>query len=298
MNGKMILVFTGKLLICSITFIIGSIIGGIVATHLGLQQPPLPEGVDSTYAFFLLMLESPLMMFALAPIAGGLGGGLLPRGLVLSFFMWVAYTLNTAIETLAFTITTVSSALFTTISFLVPSLLCGLVIVWLFPSGEQPESFSPLAKRFVGRRTAGAWLWRIGLATVIFVPIYILFGSIVAPLTAEYFQQNMYGLRQPSQSEMLLVLMARSLLFFLASLPIIVLWEQSNRELSLKLGFALFILVGFLYMLGAYYMPLDIRVTHTLEILAGSFAYAGMLVVLLAGGRSRPEQAFKARANS
>lgn len=298
MNGKMILVFTGKLLICSITFIIGSIIGGIVATHLGLQQPPLPEGVDSTYAFFLLMLESPLMMFALAPIAGGLGGGLLPRGLVLSFFMWVAYTLNTAIETLAFTITTVSSALFTTISFLVPSLLCGLVIVWLFPSGEQPESLSPLAKRFVGRRTAGAWLWRIGLATVIFVPIYILFGSIVAPLTAEYFQQNMYGLRQPSQSEMLLVLMARSLLFFLASLPIIVLWEQSNRELSLKLGFALFILVGFLYMLGAYYMPLDIRVTHTLEILAGSFAYAGMLVVLLAGGRSRPEQAFKARANS
>ena len=298
MKGKMILLFAGKLLICSFTFIIGSILGSMLATFLGLQQPPMPEGVDSAFAFFLLMLESPLMIFALALITRGLGGGLLPRALTLSFFMWVTYTLNTAVEALAFTTTTVSGALFTAVAFLVPSLLCGLVVARLFPTGEQPESFSTLAKRFFGRRTAVAWLWRIGLAAVIFVPIYILFGSIVAPLTAEYFQQNMYGLRQPGQSEMLLVLMVRSLLFFYASLPIIVLWQRSNRELFLKLGFALFVLVGFLYMLGAYYMPLEIRVPHTLEILAGSFAYAGILVVLLASHWNRPEQMFKTRVIS
>ena len=97
---------------------------------------------------------------------------------------------------------------------------------------------------------------------------------------------------------MLLVLMVRSLLFFFASLPIIVFWQQSNRELFLKLGFALFILVGLLYMLAAFYMPLEIRVPHTLEILAGSFAYAGMLVVLVASDRRRLEQEFKAPAIS
>jgi hypothetical protein len=258
----------------------------------------MPEGVDSAFAFFLLMLESPLMMFALALIARGLGGGPLPRALVLSFFMWVAYALNTAVETLAFTTTTLSGALFTAVAFLVPSLLCGLVVARLFPSGKQPGTLSTLAKQFFDRRTAGAWLWRIGLAAVIFAPIYLLFGSIIAPLTAEYFLQNMYGLRQPGQSEMLMVLLVRSFLFFIACLPIFVLWQQSNRELFLKLGFALFILVGFLYMLGAYYMPLEIRVPHTLEILAGSFAYSGMLVLLLASDRSHFEQTFRARAIS
>ena len=118
MKGNKILLFIGKLLICSITFIIGSIFGSVVATYLGLQQPPMPDGVDSNFAFFLLMLQSPLMMFALALVARGLGGGLLPRTLALSFFMWVTYTLNTAVETLAFTTTTVSGALFTTSPFL------------------------------------------------------------------------------------------------------------------------------------------------------------------------------------
>jgi hypothetical protein len=298
MVGKTILVSLGKLLLGGITFIIGSIIGSMVASLLGLQQPSMPEGVDSATAFLLLSLESPLMMLALAFIARGLGGGLLLRALTLSFFTWVAYSLNTAIESLAFTTTTAKGALFATGSFLVPSLLCGLVVALLFPSGEQPESLGTLAKRFFGRWTAGAWMWRIGLAAVIFVPIYIFFGSIVAPLTADYFQQSMYGVRQPSQSEMILVLMVRSVLFLAASLPIVVLWQRSNRELVLSLGFALFVLVGLLYMLGAYYMPLEIRVPHSLEILAGSFVHAGMLVMLLAGGKKPTAQALRARVVS
>ena len=97
---------------------------------------------------------------------------------------------------------------------------------------------------------------------------------------------------------MLLVLLVRSILFLLASLPIVVLWQRSNRELLLNLGFALFVLVGFLYMLGAYYMPLEIRVPHTLEILASSFAYSGLLVVLLASGKACSVKTLKAPAIS
>jgi hypothetical protein len=295
MNGKRILSFVGKLLLGGIAFIAGAVIGSLVATMLGLQPPPMPEGVDGAYAFLLLALESPLLILALALLAGALGGRLLLRALVLALFVWVTYALNTAVESLAFTTTTVSGALFTTVSFLVPSLFCGLVVAGLCPSGERPDSLGALAKRFFGHRTAGAWLWRIGVAAVVFAPIYLFFGAIVAPLTAEYFQQNMFGLRQPSQSEMFLVLLVRSVLFFSACLPVFVLWQRSSRELFLKLGFALFTLVGFLYMLGAYYMPLDVRVPHTLEILAGSFAYAGLLVALLASNKGLIGWTLKAR---
>jgi len=100
----------------------------------------------------------------------------------------------------------------------------------------------------------------------------------------------------PSQEEILLVLSVRSVLFLLACLPIVVMWQRSTWSLFLNLGFALFVLVGFLYMLGAYYMPLAVRVPHTLEILADSFTHAGLLVVLLAKSNSQTIQTLEAHA--
>jgi hypothetical protein len=296
MKIKQLLINLGRLLLCSLAFIVGAVIGGIVAAVLGLHPPPMPERVDSSFAFLLLLLESPLMALVLVLVARGLGGGLLPRALTLSFFTWVAYTLNTVIETLAFTNTTMGGALFTTISFLVPSIACGTAVARLFPADEKGKGLAATVKESFGYRTAGAWVWRIAVAAVAFVPIYLFFGSLVAPLTADYFRQSMYGLRQPGKGEILLVLLVRSALFLLACLPIVVMWHRSRRSLFLSLGFALFVLVGLLYMLGAYYMPLAIRIPHGLEIMADSFAYAGVLVLLLAKGGADPVRMVEASA--
>jgi hypothetical protein len=67
-------------------------------------------------------------------------------------------------------------------------------------------------------------------------------------------------------------------------------------SLFYSLGFALFVLVGLLYMLGAYYMPLEVRLPHTLEILVDSFAYAGVLVILLVKSDSHNVQKIEAYA--
>jgi hypothetical protein len=296
MTIKQLFVYLGKLLLCSLAFILGAVSGGMVAMLLGLQQPPMPEGVDSSLAFLLLLLESPVMALALALVARGLGGGLLPRAITLSFFTWVVYTLNTTIESLAFTSTTVEGALFTTVSFLLPSIFCATAAAWLFPPVEKKSSLATMAREFFSGRTAGAWVWRVAVAAVVFVPIYLVFGSLVAPLTAQYFQESMYGLRLPSQEEIFLVLVMRSGLFLLACLPIIITWRRSRWSLFLNLGFALFVLVGFLYMLGAYYMPLAVRVPHTLEILADSFTHAGLLVLLLAKRSPQTIQTLEAHA--
>jgi len=295
MKTKSFFITMGKLLLCSLVFILGAIAGGIIVTFLGLQSPPMPEGVDGNLAFLILLLESPLLALTLILIARGLGGGLLPRATALSFFTWVVYTLNTAIESLVFTSTTVEGALFTTLSFLLPSIFCGTAAAWLFPAGEKGISLVAMVKAFFGNRTPSQWVWRIAVAGIVFVPIYIAFGSLVAPFTTQYFQENMYGLQLPSQQEILLVLLIRSILFLLACLPIILLWRKSKWSLFLNLGFALFVLVGFLYMLGAYYMPLAVRIPHTLEILADSFAHAGLLVVLLSKGNSQGIQTLGAR---
>ncbi len=48
----------------------------------------------------------------------------------------------------------------------------------------------------------------------------------------------------------------------------------------LRLGFALWVLVGLLYMLSADRMPLTVRLPHALEIFADEFVYTGALVWL------------------
>jgi len=53
-------------------------------------------------------------------------------------------------------------------------------------------------------------------------------------------------------------------------------------RLALALGATLFVLVGLLGLIPAYWMPLGLRLIHGVEILADSFVYALALVLLLA----------------
>ena len=286
MSAKIIARASGKIVVCSLMFIIGIVIGGLVASLMKLPAPAMPEGVDGSVAFGYLMLGTPILVTALAALSKGLRTSFLSRALILSFFTWVTYTLNTVIESIAFTDVSPASSLYTTISFFFPCVFCGATVAWLFRSGTLENSVPMAVRKFFQRRTTRDWAWRVTFAAVVFVPIYLIFGSLVAPLTKAYFQQGMYGLRQPGWTEMLSVLFLRSVIFLLACLPIVVLWQRSHQSLFFRLGFALFVLVGLLYMLSAYYMPLAIRIPHTLEIFADSFAYAGLLVLVIAkGGR-------------
>ncbi len=138
-----------------------------------------------------------------------------------------------------------------------------------------------MVNEFFSRCTPLAWILRLAVAAVAFMPIYWFFGVMVVPVTGEYYRQNLYGLQMPTLNQILMILFVCSVLFLIACLPIFVLWQKSARGLFLNLGFALFVLVGLLYMLAADWMPVSVRLPHTIEILADEFVYAGVLVVLL-----------------
>lgn len=151
-------------------------------------------------------------------------------------------------------------------------------------------------KDFFGQRTTWEWFWRLPVAAVAFMPIYDFFGLLVVPFTAEYYQENMFGLQMPDLHQILTVLFVRSVLFLLACLPVIILWRKGRLNLFLSLGFALFVLVGLLYMIASYWMPLSVRLPHTLEILADEFVYVGVLVALLKPRGRIPEPIIASRA--
>jgi hypothetical protein len=138
------------------------------------------------------------------------------------------------------------------------------------------------------RRAALSWVWRLLVASVIFAPIYLVFGRLVLPVVEEYYQQQAYGLVAPTWQQLLPILLVRSVLFMLACLPIVMTWQASRRSLVLSLGFALFVLAGMVPLLQAYWMPVTLRIPHLLEILADSYVYAWALAWLLGTENIQP----------
>ena len=244
MNWRFVLITLGKLLVCVAAFAAGLALGGMLATALELPAPPLPEGFDPAAAGRYMMLESPFWVLVLIGLSSFITGAFWTRALMLAWFTWMTNSLNNQIEA-SFFGSMASGFWFSIVTFLVPSLLVAAAVAWLFPPPARGSGLAAAAKSFFGRYSARSWTWRLGLGAVIFMPIYYCFGLLVIPFTIEYYRQGLYGLQIPPLNQLLLILFVRSVLFFLACLPIVVAWQSSRRSLVLCLGLVLQRKVGY-----------------------------------------------------
>lgn len=283
MSFKRLLINLGKLLLCGIAFLVGIEIGGMVASLVGLQQAPMAPGADRNLLRLYWLLSTPLLALALALVARGLSAAFITRSLILWFLTWIVYAVNDQLEGLL--VSTYSTGFwFAVVESLVASLLGGVAVAFLFPPAQEGKELVVTLRTFFARRGIWAWLWRLVIAGVVFMPIYFVFGLLVLPFVREYYQQEMYGLKEPAADQILTILFVRSVLFLLACLPILITWQASRRSLFIRLGFALFVLVGVPSILTAYWLPVGLRLPHALEILADEFVYVGVLIALLVKG--------------
>ncbi len=282
MNARRLLIGLGKLGLCGLAYFIGLIVGSMVTTALRLPPPPMPDGVSQASAALALLAGCPLLGLGLALVASGLAGNWLARTLMLASLTFVAYTLNNVLDAALYLTAYANASGFTALSALVPSLLCGAAAAALFPPAAPRQGLRAAWRTFFRQRTAGQWLWRLALAGLAFAPVYIFFGLLVNPITGAYYSQGQFGLTAAGWDQILPMQVARSLLFLAACLPIIIAWQKSERGLLLRLGGAVFILVGLIFALIGYWLPWFVRLPHAIEILADSFVYVALLTWLLA----------------
>jgi hypothetical protein len=268
----------GKIILGGFAFYLGIILGSMLAAMLGMAMPPMPPGVDQASLMLYTLLGSFILAGALGFVSLRLSGGFLTRWLILAFLTWIAYGVNTYLEAAIFTTMTGPAVV---VMYLVASLLCAAVMAATFRAAEPVEKFGGLVRSFFAGRTAAEWAWRLLLALLAFPLAYILFGLLVKPFTYEFYVQQQMGLTAPGWGQILPVLALRSLLFLLAILPVLIVWQRSRTSLFITLGVLLFLLVGGLTMLSAIWYTPVVRIAHGLEILADSFAQAGALVYLL-----------------
>ena len=254
-------------------------LGGMTASMLGLPAPDMPAGADQMVLGQVMLLISLILAGALAILSRNLSGGFIERWLAISLLVWIAYGVNNVLEGAIFT-TMSAASLFTVVLYVVASLLCGAAAAWLFPPKNKGNGFLVSAGNFFARHSTASWVWRFLAAWLAFPLIYLSFGRLIAPFVMESYEQGLFDLTLPTWGQILPVVILRSLLFLLACLPVLILLQASPRRMFWVLGLTLFLLVGGLSMLQAYWLPAELRLIHSLEILADELVYAGILVVL------------------
>lgn len=268
-----------KLFLCAFAFYGGTMLGGMAAAMLGLPAPEMPAGADQMVLGQVMLLISLILAGTLAVLSRHLSGGFVGRWLTISFLIWIAYGVNNVLEGAIFT-TMSAASVFTVVLYVVASLLCGAATAWLFPPENKGDDFLISARNFLARHSTASWTWRFLAALLAFPLIYLSFGRLIAPMVMEFYEQGLFSLTLPGWGQILPVSLLRSLLFLLACLPVLILLQASPRRMFWVLGLTLFLLVGGLSMLQAYWLPAELRLIHSLEILADELVYAGILVVL------------------
>ncbi len=277
-----------KGIFAGLLFALGSVLTGMLAAAAHIAIPNFnPATVNPQTMFLMFLLACPLLGVALVPLARGIRGSRAIHWIVFAFFLILCLGVNTIIEMRIFTTALAQGGALTLIaSFVLPAILCAMVLASIRNGEVNDSPSSDSLYAFFAARSTPSWFWRFVLAILAFPLAYLLFGMMVAPFVMDYYRHGIAGLVLPSMSIILPTQIVRSSIFLAASLPFIILWSKSRGSLIFSLGLAHWMIVGLFGLVQALWFPPVLRIAHSLEIGGDSFAYAAALVFLLLPRRS------------
>ncbi|MBN2045353.1 MAG: hypothetical protein JW757_10065 [Anaerolineales bacterium] len=282
MHAKSILQYLWKLPVSAIAFFIGMALSGALLPMLGLQSPEMPAGTDANTIALWFMLGSLILALPLSFLSRNLAVKPPGRWLILFALTWGIGGVGMVLESYFFmetgAVSSVNSALFTILNFVLPSLCLTGAVVWFFPPAESTNQSE------MGLDLSG-WGWKLAAALSAYPAVYFIFGLLVQPFVIEFYSQGQYELTAPTWGQLIPLQLGRSALFLLICWPVIRFWHGSRRNLWLSLGASFFVLTAFMAVITAYWFPWQLRFFHGLELLADGIIYAGILVILFPGQR-------------
>jgi hypothetical protein len=258
----------------------GLILGGMITAILGLPTPGLPAHVEMN----ALMPRLFVTQVVIAIVLGECFGGLYRRYWRRLVSIWVCNYL------LSYLVNTLDAMLFSPLpnmstgiaSNIFPALAMAAAIALLWRPGTVEAPTAGIVRDCSSSRKPADWAWRLVLAWLAYPPIYYLMGRAVDPFVHHYYQDPSLGLTLPPSLGVLLAMQVlRGVLFLLAVLPIIVAWRGLRRGLWLWVGAVIYVQVAGQILLQAYWLPVGLRLPHSLELLADSFLQAGVYALLL-----------------
>lgn len=278
-----IFTYLWKLPICAIAFFIGMALSGLLLPMIGLQSPEMPQGTNANTIMLWFLGGSLILAIPLSLLSRNLAVQTPGRWLFLFLLTWGAGAVGMVLESFFFmdtgAVSSLNSAAFTILNFVLPSLLLTGAIIWMFP----PKEAAANPKGQIVRR---GLVWRVIVALLAYPVTYFIFGLLVQPFVMEYYAQGQFELTTPTWGQLIPLQLARSALFLLICLPVIAYWNGPRRALWVSLGLSFFFLTAFMAVITAYWFPWQLRFYHGLELLADGMVYTGVLVILFS--RKKP----------
>lgn len=261
-----------KLIACWFVFVAAMFLSGVVTTILHIPAAATPGGASAQTLFLSQLAAGAVLVIGLWPLARSLAAPVAVRAAMLAGFLFLILGVNGTIEAKKFTNFLDAGIGSSLVFYISLSVFVGAAAGILFGGAGEPSGLP--------HRGWPAWTWRAAVAWLGWPVIYFFFGMCVAPIVVPYYNAGIAGLRIPSLDVVFETQLIRSAVFLASSLPLVALWKGSRRGLWLALGLAHAFTVGLYGLVGATFLPMVLRITHSVEITGDSFAYAGLLVLM------------------
>jgi hypothetical protein len=265
---------------------VGSMVGGMLMRALALPQATLPAGAEPTQLLLMSIAGAFLIGLLLFPIARRLPVTLAERAAVLFLALWGIQGALTESE--AYFFTSYGGATAQLLHSATTSLALAVLLAALFPPKSVDRRLLSEVQTWLATRPILSWLWRIGLAGVLYLPTYWIFGMLAYSVVHPYYENTTLGtgLRVPPAEVIVPLEIGRGLVFVLVLLPIVALLRTSRWSLVGWLWIVIALLMGWEPLLTATFLPGVVRLVHGAEITADSLAQA-IAIALLLGTRAQ-----------
>ncbi|MDX1415306.1 MAG: hypothetical protein R3293_14010 [Candidatus Promineifilaceae bacterium] len=158
------------------------------------------------------------------------------------------------------------------------------LIFYLWKQEEHPEAKTGQQVRsYFSSRSILSWAWRFFLVWIMFYAVTMIIGIVAMPFNGAYLEDplNTLGMVVPSMGALFAITQFRSLVYLLVTLPFIIFWNSSKKNLFLYLALILIIQYPLLGDGLAYFWPGMYRLTDgivlALQVCIMSWLYVTLL---------------------
>jgi len=177
---------------------------------------------------------------------------------------------------------------FTFFSAMISGFILALAVVslifYLWKQEDRPEARTgQQIKSYFSSRSILSWVWRFFLVWILFYVVTMIIGIVSLPFNGKYLDDaaNTLGMVVPSMGALFAITQFRSLIYILVTLPFIMFWRSSKKNLLLYLALILIIQYPLLGDGLAYFWPGMYRLTDgivlALQVSIMSWLYVALL---------------------
>jgi hypothetical protein len=270
-------------LIVGIGIAFALMIGGMTMNILGLPLPSFGTQPKPFQSFVSSLLAGVLTGLTLGPLSCRLNLPLFGRACLWFLLLFVLRGLVNIVESIFFMTIPLTQHASRLAILTFGQIAVAALLTLLFRPQEIGPGLLVRLSETLAQRTAVSWVWRFGLAAISYLPIYFVFGMIVAPFVLPFYDNPDLGLNLtvPGIGVILPLEIGRGLLYALTLFPLIAVLRGGYWSRALWVGLTIAVLGSWVPMIQAVHWIPVLRLAHGLEITADAFVQGFVLTWLL-----------------